>query len=88
MSLVAGAYAELFGAFHVTTDLIASQLADEHLHFFDIGHGTCKSVFLQQVRRSLGLVLHRGWAKLMLDRCRDLVKHPNIPCSTAAGGER
>ena len=21
--------------------------------------------------------LHRGWTKLMLDRCRDLVQHPN-----------
>ena len=43
----------------------------------------CKSVFLQQVRRSLGLALQRGWAKLMLDRCRDLVQHPNQPRSIA-----
>jgi len=39
----------------------------------------CKSIFLQQVRRGLELALHRGWAKLMLDRCRDLVKHPSQP---------
>ena len=44
----------------------------------------CKSVFLQQVRRGLGLALHRGWAKLMPDRCRDLVQHPNQPRPTAA----
>ena len=37
------------------------------------------SIFLQQVRRSLGFALHRGWAKLMHDRCRDLVQHPNQP---------
>ena len=41
--------------------------------FFDIDRGTCKSVFLQQVRRCLGLALHRGLAELMLDHCRDLV---------------
>ena len=81
LGLVAGAYAELSSAFHAIIDLIASQLADEHLQFFDIDHGMCKSIFLQQVRRSLGLALHRGWAKLMLDRCRDLVQHPNQPRS-------
>ena len=31
-----------------------------------------------------GLALHRGWAKLMLDRCRDLVQYPNQPSPTAA----
>ena len=45
------------------------------LQLFDIDHGTCKSIFLQQARRGLGLALHRGWAKLILGRCRDLVKH-------------
>ena len=28
-------------------------------------------IFLQQVRRGLELALQRGWAKLMLDCCRD-----------------
>ena len=74
LGLVAGAHAELSSAFNAINDLIASQLADEHLQFFDIGHGMCKSIFLKQVRSSLGLALHRGWAKLMLDRCRGIVK--------------
>ena len=55
MGLVAGAYAKLSSA--LITDLIASQLADEHPQLFDIDHGTCKSIFLKQVRRSLGLAL-------------------------------
>ena len=50
LGLVAGAFAELSSAFHVVIDLIACQLADGHLQFFDIGHWTCKSIFLQQVR--------------------------------------
>ena len=37
--------------FHDITDLIGSQLADEHPQFFEIDHGTCKSIFLQQVQR-------------------------------------
>ena len=72
LGLVAGAYAELSSAFHAIIDLIASQLADEHLQFFDIDHGMCKSIFLQQVRRSLGLALHRRWVR------------PNS-CPTASG---
>ena len=60
LGLVAGTYAELSSAFHVIIDLIASQLAEGHLQFFDIDHWMCKSIFLQQVRRSLGLALHHG----------------------------
>eukprot|EP00614_Pseudopedinella_elastica_P024742 CAMPEP_0172645378 /NCGR_PEP_ID=MMETSP1068-20121228/239702_1 /TAXON_ID=35684 /ORGANISM="Pseudopedinella elastica, Strain CCMP716" /LENGTH=174 /DNA_ID=CAMNT_0013459615 /DNA_START=173 /DNA_END=697 /DNA_ORIENTATION=+ len=77
LGLVAGAYAVLSRAFHVIIDLIASQLADGHLQFFDFDHEMYKSILLQQVRRCLGLALRRGWAKLMLNRYRDLVQHPN-----------
>ena len=59
LGLVAGAYAKLTIAFHVTIDLLASQLADGHLQFFNIAHGMCKSIFLQQVQRGVGLALHR-----------------------------
>ena len=55
------------------TDLAASQLADRHLQFFDVGHWTCKSKSLQQAQRSLELALLRRWAKLMPGRCQDLV---------------
>ena len=43
-----------------------------------------KPIFLQQIRRGLGLALHRGWAKPMLGRFRDLVQHPNKPGPAAA----
>ena len=84
LGLVAGAYAGLSSVFHVITDLIDFQLADGHFQFFDIDHGTCKYIFPQQVRRGLGLAMHRGWAQLMPDRCRDLVQHTNQPRPCAA----
>ena len=84
MGFVGGAYEELASALHVITSSIASELADGRLQFIDIDLGTCKTTLLQQARRRLGLALHRGWAKLMLDRCRDLVQHPNQPRPTAA----
>ena len=40
LGLVAGAFVELTSAFNVVIELIASQRADGHLHFFDIDHGT------------------------------------------------
>ena len=86
MSPVAGACAELPRPLNVIIDLNASQLADERLQFFDTDHGPSKSIFLQQVRRGLGLALHRGWSKLMLDRCQDLVQQPNQPHPTEALG--
>ena len=73
LGLVAGACAELSSAFHVITNPIASQLADEHPQFSDIDHGKCKSIFLQKAWRSLGHALHRGWTRLVLGRCRDIV---------------
>ena len=36
-------------------------------------------MFTQQIRRSIGLAVHHGWAKLLLGRCRDLVQDPRQP---------
>ena len=36
-------------------------------------------MFTQRIRRSIGLAVHRGWAKLLLGRCRDLAQDPRQP---------
>ena len=46
--------------------------------------GRASILFLQQARWDLGFALHRGWAKPVLDRCRDLVQDPNQLRPTAA----
>ena len=71
-------------AVHDIDDLIASELAAEQLQFFDIDLRMYKSIFLQQIQWGQGLAVHRGRAKAMLDRSRDLVQHPNQPRPTAA----
>ena len=38
-----------------------------------------KQMSTQRTRRSIGLAVHRGWAKPLLDRCRDLVQDPQQP---------
>ena len=85
MGLVAGAYGELSSVLRDTTSLIRFRLAGEHPQLLDIDHETYKSIFLQQARRNLWLAPHRGWTKLVLGRCQDLVQHPNHPRPTATG---
>ena len=79
VGLVAGAFGEMSEGVHCITSFIASELASDHLQFFALDPGMVRSIFLRRVRRSLGLKAHRGWAKLLLDRTRDLVQHPNQP---------
>ena len=58
---------------------IACDLSAEYLAFFDIARNEGKGVFTRQTRRTLGLAVNRGWAKLVLDRCRGLVKDLRQP---------
>ena len=77
--LVVGAFGELSPALHDLADLIASEMCANYRQFYDMSPKDGRALFLQQVRRSWGLHAHRAWAKLLLDRCRDLVQteHPN-----------
>ena len=58
---------------------MASLKNSEHLALFDGAMNESKKMFTQRIRRSIGLVVHRGWAKLLLDRCRDLLQDPRQP---------
>ena len=58
---------------------VAEELAAEHCGFYsDKKQDVVAAFFLSQIYRSWGLVAHRGWARLMLDR-RCLVEIPNAP---------
>ena len=57
---------------HDLADLVACELNAEHLALFDDAMNESKQMFTQQIRRSIGLAVHRGWAKLLLGRFRDL----------------
>ena len=60
-------------------DLVACELNAEPLALFDDAMNESKQVFTLRIRRSIGLAVHRGWAKLLLDRCRDLFQDPRKP---------
>ena len=71
--LVVGAFGEVSIQVRDLADLVACELNAEHLALFDGAMNESTQMFTQRMRRSIGLAIHRGWAKLLLDRFRDLV---------------
>ena len=77
--LVVGAFSEVSMQVRDLADLVACELNDEHLALFDDAMNESKQMSTQRIRRSIGLTVHRGWAKLLLGRCRDIVQDPRQP---------
>ena len=77
---VVGAFAEMSPDTYAIADLVASILGEEHCSYFSEKPAAAKALFTQQLYRSLGLTAHLGWARLLVDRYRDLVQ---IPAATA-----
>jgi hypothetical protein len=84
---VVGAFAEMSPDTYAIADLISSVLANEHCSFFTDKPSEAKSMFTQRLYRSLGLAAHLGWARLLVDRYRDLVEVP-APTREDPGGDR
>ena len=73
---VVGGFGEVSMQIRDFADLFACELNAGHLVLFDDTPNESKQMFTQRIRRSIGLALHCGWAKLLLDRFRDLVQDP------------
>ena len=73
---VVGAFAEMPSGTYAIADLVASVLAEEHCSYYSEKPSEAKALFTQQLYRSLGLTAHLGWARLLVDRFRDLVQAP------------
>jgi hypothetical protein len=72
---------------YAIADLISSVLVNEHSSFFADKPSEAKGMFTQRLHRSLGLAAHLGWARLLVDRYRDLVEVP-APTREDPGGGR
>ena len=59
--------------------LVAANSTPSTLALFDDAMNESKQMSAKRIRRSIGLAVHRGWAKLLLARCRDLVQDPRQP---------
>jgi hypothetical protein len=74
-----GAFAEMSPDTYAIAGLISSALANEHSSFFACRPSEAKGMFTQRLYRSLGLAARLGWARLLVDRYRDLVEIPVPP---------
>ena len=75
------------GALHVPSPGAVLKLIAEHLTLFDDTPNESKQVFTQGIRRSIGIAVHRGWAKLLLDRFCELVLDPRQPRTYTRGAD-
>ena len=76
---VVGAFGEVSMQVRDLADFAACKLNAERLALFDDAMNVSKQMFTKRIRRSIGIAVQRGWAKLLLDRCRDLVQGPRQP---------
>ena len=56
-------------------DVTASALAADHIQFFSTSAAEAKGMYKQRIRAAWGHAAHRGWARLLLGRCRDFIVH-------------
>ena len=79
LGFVIGAYGDLSKNFSELTDFLATQKAKKYLQYHNTPFKDAKSMFLRQLRHTLGLVAHHGAATLLLNRLHYCVESPRNP---------
>ena len=70
-----GAFAEMSEDVSRICDIIAHELARTHVSYYNDGAKRTKGMYRQRIQKAWGHTAHRGWARLLLDRTRDLIIH-------------
>ena len=55
--------------------MICGSLARINVSYYNGGSKRTKGVYRQRIHKDWGHAAHRGWARLLLDRTRDLIIH-------------
>ena len=72
---VMGAFAEMSGDVSRICDIIAHDLARTHVSYYNDDAKRTKGMYRKRIQKAWGHTAHRGWARLLLDRARDLITH-------------
>jgi len=72
VGLVMGAYGEFSSSVVLLADFIARKKAEDYCVSHNMGIKKATAMFRNLLTRRWGLYAHRGWAHLMLSRCRAL----------------
>ena len=55
--------------------IIAHDLARTHVSYYNDDAKRIKGMYRQRIQKAWGHTAHRGWARLLLNRARDLITH-------------
>ena len=72
---VMGAFAEMSEDVSRIRDIIAHELARTHVSYHNDDAKRIKGMYRQRIQKAWGHTAHRVWARLLLDRARDLIIH-------------
>jgi len=72
---VVGAFAEMSEDVSRICDIIAHDLARTHVSYYNDDAKRTKGMYRQRIQKAWGHTAHRGWARLLLNRARDLIIH-------------
>ena len=75
LAFVMGAFAEMSGDVSRICGIIAHDLARIHVSYYNDDANCTKGMYRQRIQKAWGHTAHRGWARLLLDRARDLIIH-------------
>ena len=70
-----GAFAEISEDLSCVCDITAHDLARTHVSYYYNDAKRAKGMYRQRTQKAWGHTAHRGWARLLLDRSRDLIFH-------------
>ena len=72
---VMGAFAEMSGDVTRICGIIAHELARTHVSYYNDDAKRTKGIYRQRIQKAWGHTAHRRWARLPLDRTRNLIIH-------------
>ena len=72
---VVGAFAEMSEDVSRICGIIAHDLARTHVSYYNDDAKRTKGMYRQRTQKAWGHTAHRGWARLLLNRARDLIIH-------------
>jgi len=75
-----GAFAEMPEDVSRICDIIASDLARTHVSYYNDDAKRTKGMYRQRIQKAWGHTAHRGMARLLLNRARDLITHGPAHC--------
>ena len=70
-----GAFSEMPVDVSRICDITAHELARIHVSYYNDDAKRTKDMYKQRIQRARGHTAHRGWARLLLDRTRDIITH-------------